>query len=111
MALSNKRDNMSRIYIIAEAGVNHNGSLEIAKKMVDVAREAGANAIKFQTFKAENIVTKNASRAEYQVKNTGEDTSQYSMLKKFELSYDDFRVIKAYGRLILDFVITSWSYD
>lgn len=96
MALSNKRDNMSRIYIIAEAGVNHNGSLEIAKKMVDVAREAGANAIKFQTFKAENIVTKNASRAEYQVKNTGEDTSQYSMLKKLELSYDDFRELKAY---------------
>ena len=96
MALSNKRDNMSRIYIIAEAGVNHNGSLEIAKKMVDAVREAGADAIKFQTFKAENIVTKNASRAEYQVKNTGEDTSQYSMLKKLELSYDDFRELKAY---------------
>lgn len=96
MALSNKRDNMSRIYIIAEAGVNHNGSLEIAKKMVDAAGKAGADAIKFQTFKAENIVTKNASRAEYQVKNTGEDTSQYSMLKKLELSYDDFRELKAY---------------
>lgn len=87
---------MSRIYIIAEAGVNHNGSLEIAKKMVDAAGEAGADAIKFQTFKAENIVTKNASRADYQVKNTGEDTSQYSMLKKLELSYDDFRELKAY---------------
>lgn len=96
MALSNKRDNMSRIYIIAEAGVNHNGSLEIAKKMVDAVREAGADAIKFQTFKAENIVTKNASRAEYQVKNTGEDASQYSMLKKLELSYDDFLELKAY---------------
>lgn len=96
MALSNKRDNMSRIYIIAEAGVNHNGSLEIAKKMVDAVREAGADAIKFQTFKAENIVTQNASRAEYQVKNTGEDASQYSMLKKLELSYDDFRELKAY---------------
>lgn len=87
---------MSRIYIIAEAGVNHNGSLEIAKKMVDAAGKAGADAIKFQTFKAENIVTKNASRAEYQVKNTGEDTSQYYMLKKLELSYDDFRELKAY---------------
>lgn len=96
MALSNKRDNMSRIYIIAEAGVNHNGSLEIAKKMVDAAGKAGADAIKFQTFKAENIVTQNASRAEYQVKNTGEDASQYSMLKKLELSYDDFRELKAY---------------
>lgn len=87
---------MSRIYIIAEAGVNHNGSLETAKKMVNAAREAGADAIKFQTFKAENIVTKNASRAEYQVKNTGEDASQYSMLKELELSYDDFRELKAY---------------
>lgn len=96
MALANKRDNMSRIYIIAEAGVNHNGSLEIAKKLVDAAGKAGADAIKFQTFKAENIVTKNASRAEYQVKNTGEDASQYSMLKKLELSYDDFRELKAY---------------
>lgn len=96
MASSNERDNMSRIYIIAEAGVNHNGSLKIAKKMVDAVREAGADAIKFQTFKAENIVTKNASRADYQVKNTGEDTSQYSMLKKLELSYDDFRELKVY---------------
>ena len=87
---------MSRIYIIAEAGVNHNGSLEIAKRMVDAAKYTGADAIKFQTFKAENIVTKNAEKAEYQVKNTGEDASQYSMLKKLELSYDDFRDLKAY---------------
>ena len=96
MALSNKRDNMRRIYIIAEAGVNHNGSLEIAKKMVDAAGKAGADAIKFQTFTAENIVTKNATKAEYQIKNTGEDISQYAMLKKLELSYADFKELKAY---------------
>lgn len=87
---------MSRIYIIAEAGVNHNGSLEIAKRMVDAAKYAGADAIKFQTFTAENIVTKNATKAEYQVKNTGEDISQYAMLKKLELSCADFKELKAY---------------
>lgn len=87
---------MKRIYIIAEAGVNHNGSLKTAKKMVDVAKLSGADAIKFQTFKAENIVTRNTLKADYQVKNTGEDTLQYSMLKQLELSYFDFCEIKEY---------------
>uniref|UniRef100_UPI001C2F9434 N-acetylneuraminate synthase family protein n=1 Tax=Deinococcus sp. GbtcB9 TaxID=2824754 RepID=UPI001C2F9434 len=67
------------VYIIAEAGVNHNGSLDIAYALVDAAVRAGANAIKFQTFKAENLVTRKAKQADYQVINVGEETSQYEM--------------------------------
>lgn len=72
--------------IIAEAGVNHNGSIEQAKKLVDAAAEAGADYVKFQTFKAANLVTKTAARAEYQDANTGDKDSQYEMLKKLELT-------------------------
>ena len=67
-------------FIIAEAGVNHNGSVELAKKLIDVAKDAGAEAVKFQTFKAENVVIKNAEKAEYQ--KTAKEESQYGMLKK-----------------------------
>lgn len=59
---------MTKVFIIAEAGVNHNGSIEIAKKLVDVAVEAGADAVKFQTFKADNLVSKSAQKADYQKK-------------------------------------------
>ncbi|NEW08844.1 N-acetylneuraminate synthase [Paenibacillus sp. SYP-B3998] len=83
-------------YIIAEAGVNHNGSLDLAFALVNAAVQAGADAVKFQTFKTENLVTKKAKQAEYQVKNIGEETSQYAMLKKLELAYDEFIQIKAY---------------
>ncbi|WP_342566955.1 N-acetylneuraminate synthase [Psychrobacillus sp. FSL K6-4046] len=83
-------------YIIAEAGVNHNGSLEMAKRLVDVAKQAGADAVKFQTFKAENIVTRSAQQADYQVNNLGEATSQFEMLKKLELSYKEFVELKLY---------------
>jgi len=75
------------VTIIAEAGVNHNGSIETARKLVDVAAEAGADFIKFQTFKADKLVSKAARKAAYQVKNTMDsDDSQYTMLKKLELS-------------------------
>lgn len=85
------------IRIIAEAGVNHNGSLEMAKRLVDAAAEAGADYVKFQTFKAENLVTGKASKAEYQKKNTGEsDESQLAMLRKLELSESDHRELKDY---------------
>lgn len=71
--------------IIAEAGVNHNGSLEMAKQLVDAAVEAGADAVKFQTFKADNLVTKDVKQAAYQTENTGIEESQYQMLKRLEL--------------------------
>ncbi len=83
-------------FIIAEAGVNHNGSIDLAKKLVDAAKEAGADAVKFQTFKTKNLVTKNAKKAEYQIKNSGEE-SQYEMIKKLELTDDEFREIAVYA--------------
>ncbi len=73
------------VFIIAEAGVNHNGSIELAKKLIDVASDAGADAVKFQTFKAEKLVSKNAEKAEYQKETSGANESQYEMLKKLEL--------------------------
>jgi len=83
-------------FIIAEAGVNHNGDVGIAKKLVDAAKAAGADAVKFQTFKSEKIVTSTAEQAEYQTKNIGKKESQYVMLKRLELGYDDFRELKRY---------------
>jgi len=73
------------VFIIAEAGVNHNGSIELAKKLIDVAVDAGADAVKFQTFKTENLVSKNATKAEYQKETTDASESQFDMIKKLEL--------------------------
>jgi N,N'-diacetyllegionaminate synthase len=77
---------MSKIYIIAEAGVNHNGDINIAKRLVDAAVDAGADAVKFQTFKAQNLVCKNAGKAAYQLETTEQAETQYEMLKKLELT-------------------------
>lgn len=82
--------------IIAEAGVNHNGRLDLALKLCGAAKEAGADVIKFQTWVTERIITKDVSQADYQKKNTGNDEPQYEMLKKLELSFRDFRAIKKY---------------
>lgn len=85
-----------RIFIIAEAGVNHNGNVDMAFKLVDVAKEAGADAIKFQTFKTGKVATRQSKIAGYQKRNMRKDISQYQMLKKLELSYTDFKRIKIY---------------
>jgi N,N'-diacetyllegionaminate synthase len=84
------------VFIIAEAGVNHNGDINLAKKLIDVAVEADADAVKFQTWKTELLVTKEAVQAQYQIQNTKIEESQYNMLKKLELSYDDFEELKIY---------------
>ena len=84
------------VFIIAEAGVNHNGDINLAKRLIDVASEAGVDAVKFQTWKTELLVTKEAIQAEYQTQNSGIKESQYDMLKRLELSYDEFRELKKY---------------
>lgn len=89
---------MKHVLIIAEAGVNHNGSIESAKKMIDKAVDAGVDIIKFQTFKSEKLVSKSAQQAEYQKKNIGNssDNSQLNMLKKLELSHSDHQELIEY---------------
>lgn len=95
------------VYIIAEAGVNHNGQLDLALRLCDAAKEAGVDAVKFQTWKTENIVTAQARQAAYQTENTGVEESQFDMLKKLELSYDHFRYIQDYCKKIgIDFLST-----
>ncbi|WP_346939225.1 N-acetylneuraminate synthase [uncultured Clostridium sp.] len=84
------------VFIIAEAGVNHNGSIEIAKKLVDMAVECGADAIKFQTFKAEECVGAYADKAEYQMENMPVKESQLDMVRKLELPFEEFRVLQSY---------------
>lgn len=87
---------MSAVYIIAEAGVNHNGSLDRAKEMIDAAASTGVDAVKFQTFVAESLVTRTAAKADYQQQATDVAESQFEMLKKLELSLGDFEELKAH---------------
>ncbi|WP_287621501.1 N-acetylneuraminate synthase [Parabacteroides sp.] len=88
---------MRHTLIIAEVGVNHNGSLELAKQLIDAAADTGVDYVKFQTFKAENLVTKSAKQAEYQKKNIGDgNNSQYQMLKNLELSQADHEILIEY---------------
>src|SRR5690554_301716 len=100
------------VFIIAEAGVNHNGSLELAKKLVDAAKDAGADCVKFQTFVSKNIVSKNAVKAEYQKQQTEPEESQQDMLKKLELSFDEFVELNEYCKSkSIEFMSTAFDFD
>lgn len=100
------------VYIIAEAGVNHNGDINLAKEMIDVAKKAGVDAIKFQTFKADKLVSLSAKKAKYQEIETGSEETQFQMLKKLELSYDDFRELQVYcERKGIEFLSTPFDMD
>ena len=99
-------------FIIAEAGVNHNGDIKIAKKMIDSAKAAGVDAIKFQTFKSEKVVTKTADSAIYANKNIGKKIKQLDLLKKLEISYEDFKKINEYcNKKNIIFLSTPHSFD
>lgn len=101
---------MNRAFIIAEAGVNHNGSLETALQLVDVAADAGANAVKFQTFKADQLVTAMATKAEYQTLRTGQDGGQYEMLRALELDENAHeRIIAHCHNLGIQFLSTPFD--
>ncbi|APC97621.1 N-acetylneuraminate synthase [Francisella frigiditurris] len=104
---------MRDVFIIAEAGVNHNGSIELAKKLIDVAVDSGANAVKFQTFKATNLVSKNAQKAKYQKENINDgDDSQYNMLKKLELDVDTHKELISYCKQKkIMFLSTPFDHD
>jgi len=88
-----------QVFIIAEAGVNHNGSIQLAKQLIDAAVEAKVDAVKFQTFIAENVISKYAEKAEYQKESTGSDESQLEMVKKLQLTFEDFKELKKYCEL------------
>jgi N,N'-diacetyllegionaminate synthase len=101
-----------RTFIIAEAGVNHNGDIELARRLVDIAKEAGADAVKFQTFIAEQVVSAYAEKAEYQKTNTGNNESQLEMIKKLELSFADFEGLQAYCKKAgILFLSTAFDLD
>ncbi|MFI5203660.1 MAG: N-acetylneuraminate synthase family protein, partial [Flavobacteriales bacterium] len=87
---------MKRTIIIAEAGVNHNGDINLAKRLVEIAADAGADYVKFQTFITENLVSDKAEKASYQSENMGSGGSQFEMLKKLELSKDNHLVLIAH---------------
>ena len=111
--LSQKRKNVNDVFIIAEAGVNHNGSIDLAKKLIDSAVEAKADAVKFQTFKTEKIVSKSANKADYQQKNINDgDNSQFNMLKKLELDIDTHKELIEYcNSKNIMFLSTPFDHD
>ena len=99
------------IFIIAEAGVNHNGSLELAKQLIDKAHWAGADAVKFQSFKAVSLMTESAPKADYQKRNTGEE-SQFEMIKRLELDYDSHIILKEYAdKKGIEFMSTPFDHE
>jgi N,N'-diacetyllegionaminate synthase len=104
--------NNNKVFIIAEAGVNHNGSMDLAKKLIDAAIDAKVDAVKFQTFIAENIVSKDAAKADYQKSTTGENENQLDMIKKLQLNFDNFVELKEYCELKgIMFLSTPFDMD
>lgn len=103
---------MGKILIIAEAGVNHNGDIDMAKEMIRVAKDAGADIVKFQTSNLDSLVAKSAKMAEYQKENTGQDIPQKEMLKKITLPFEDFVVLKDYcDEVGIRFLSTPFCLD
>lgn len=103
---------MNKVFIIAEAGVNHNGSVELAKKLIDAASEAGADAVKFQTFKTENLVSKNAQKADYQKETTDSEESQFDMIKRLELDTETHYELITYCKTKnIMFLSTPFDHD
>lgn len=103
---------MKHVIIIAEAGVNHNGSFELAKKMVDAAKEAGVDYVKFQTFNPKKLVSQYAEKAEYQKETTGSDETQLQMLQKLTLTEDHFLSLRDYCRKVgIGFISTPFDLD
>jgi N-acetylneuraminate synthase len=110
MKINESFTNENHCLIIAEAGVNHNGSISIAKKLIDAAKESKVDAIKFQTFRTENIVSLNTRKAQYQ--HRAKEQSQYAMLKNLELSFDEFREIKKYcDNKAIEFISTPYDIE
>ncbi|AHG79169.1 N-acetylneuraminate synthase [Mannheimia varigena] len=103
---------MANVFIVAEIGCNHNGDPALAKKMVDVAKECGVDAVKFQTFKADKLISKYAPKAEYQKVTTGTADSQLEMTRKLELPYDEFVKLEAYARSLgLEVFSTPFDFE
>lgn len=103
---------MKPVFIIAEAGVNHNGKLDNAFELINVAIDSGADAVKFQTFKTENVISRFAPKAEYQIKNTDNQESQSEMVKKLELSFTDFLKLKEYcDKKRIMFLSTPFDFE
>lgn len=102
----------NKVFIIAEAGVNHNGDIELAKKLVNVAGRSGVDAVKFQTFKADKLVSKSAEKADYQKKTTAAEESQYEMIKKLELNRTAHLELIAYCKTVgIEFLSTPFDHD
>ena len=104
--------NIGQVYIIAEAGVNHNGNVNIALELIDKAKEAGADCIKFQTFKADKIVTQSSPKAKYQLEVTSRSESQFEMLKKLELRFEEYtKILKRCEEKGIDFLSTPYNLE
>ncbi len=99
-------------YIIAEIGVNHNGKIKLAEKLISLAKEAGANAVKFQCFNADKLARKNTPKTQYQIQNDSINRSHYEMLKNLELRQEEFVILsKMSKKLGLDFIVTPYGIE